>query len=126
MESKELKEGLQRIIDGFESGDYPYESDFIGILKGAIEKQNACSHSALDGGLDTLSASEAVYGLLAWLTCRNEVVTFSARHNAAIAAELADQFCKENNLAEPRDDFNKRLTHPKGEIAIEGRGKNAG
>jgi len=51
MESKELKQGLQRIIEGFESGDYPYESDFIDILKGAIEKQDECSHSALNGVL---------------------------------------------------------------------------
>lgn len=126
MESKDLKEGLQRIIDGFESGDYPYESDFIDILKGAIENQKACSHSALNAGLDTLSASEAIYGLLAWLTCRDEAVTFSAKHDAAIAAELAKQFCEENNLADPKDDFHTRLIHPKGEIAIEGRGKNAG
>jgi hypothetical protein len=77
-------------------------------------------------GLDTLSASEAVYGLLAWLTCRDEVVTFSARHDAAIAAELAKQFCEENNLADPKDDYHTRLIHPKGEIAIEGRGQNAG
>lgn len=76
--------------------------------------------------LDPLNGSEAVYGLLAWLTCRDEVVTFSAKHNAAIAAELADQFCKENNLANPRDDYHTRLIHPKGEIAIAGRGKNVG
>ncbi|MCK5609198.1 hypothetical protein KAR91_45410 [Candidatus Pacearchaeota archaeon] len=72
-----------------------------------------------------LSGSEAVYGLLAWLTCRDEAVTFSAKHNANIAAELAKQFCEENNLPDPKDDYHARLIHPKGEVAIEGRGKNS-
>lgn len=77
-----------------------------------------------DEGGDTLNGSEAVYGLLDWLTCRDKEVTFSAKHNASIAAELAKQFCEENNLGEPRDDYHTRLIHPKGEIAIAGRGKN--
>ena len=92
-----------------------------------MEDQNpSINKSKLSEGLDTLSASEAIYGLLAWLTCRDKAVTFSAKHDAAIAAELADQFCKENNLADPKNDFHTRLIHPKGEVAVEGRGKNAG
>lgn len=90
------------------------------------KNEKAPSQSKLSEGLDTLSGSEAVYGLLAWLTCRDKAVTFSAKHNANIAAELAKQFCEENNLADPRDDYHTRLIHPEGEIAIEGRGKNAG
>lgn len=61
---------------------------------------------------DVLSASEAVYGLLAWLTCRDKPVTFSASHNAAIAAELADEFCKANDLPDPRENYHIRLKHP--------------
>ena len=74
---------------------------------------------------DLLRASEAVYGLLAWLTCRDTPVTFSARHDAAIAAELADEFCKTNNLSEPREDYHYNLISPTGEIAVAGRGSNS-
>ncbi|RLD02266.1 MAG: hypothetical protein DRI32_08995, partial [Chloroflexi bacterium] len=66
---------------------------------------------------DELTGSESVYGLLGWLTAREEAVTFSANHNAAIAAQLAKQFCEENKLEEPRDDWTSRLTHPNGEIS---------
>ncbi len=76
------------------------------------------------GCRDLLSASEAVYGLLGWLTCRDEPVTFSAKHNACIAADLAAKFCKANNLSEPKGDWSTHLIHPKGEVAVSGRGKN--
>ena len=96
----------------------------IGECGKYLKEKKAPSSGPFSDGLDGLSGSEAVYGLLAWLTCRDEAVTFSAKHNANIAAELAKQFCEENNLAEPRDDYHTRLIHPKGEVAIAGRGKN--
>lgn len=60
---------------------------------------------------DKLIASEAVYGLLGWLTSRKEAVTLGSQHNAAIAAELAGEFCKANDLAEPRAEWGKNLLH---------------
>lgn len=68
---------------------------------------------------DKLTGSEAVYGLLGWLTSREGPVTFSGEHDAAIAAELADQFCKTNNLAEPRENWGKNLIHPSAVKVIE-------
>ena len=62
----------------------------------------------------TLSASEAVYGLLAFLTGQDKAVTFSAKHNAAVAADLAESFCKANNLKDPRHNYHKILQYPKG------------
>jgi hypothetical protein len=59
-----------------------------------------------------LSASEAVYGFAAWLTTRYEPVTLSARHDAGIVARLVSEFCKVNNLPEPRDHWEENLTHP--------------
>ena len=73
---------------------------------------------------DMLSASEAVYGFAAWLTGRDAPVTFSGKHNAGIAADLVAEFCKVNNLSEPRPDWTTNLTHPSGEIAVAGRGEN--
>jgi len=66
---------------------------------------------------DILSASEAIYGLLGWLTSRNKTVTFSAKHDASIAAELADEFCIANNLTFPRDDFHTNLIHPASDVS---------
>jgi len=60
-----------------------------------------------------LSGSEAVYGLLAWLTTRESQVTLGAGNDCAIAAELVGEFCKANKLAEPRDDWHTKLIHPK-------------
>lgn len=67
---------------------------------------------------DKLSPSEAVYGMMGWLTSRNEVTkAMSSRHNATQAATLADEFCKVNNLSDPRDGWHKALIHPVGEVS---------
>lgn len=68
---------------------------------------------------DKLTASEALYGFAAWLTTRKEPVTFSEHHDAAIAATLVDEFCKENKLAEPREHWHTNLVHPSGECSTE-------
>lgn len=62
--------------------------------------------------LGGLSAAEALYGFMGWLTTRYEVVTLSAMHEAGIAAELVSEFCKVNGLAEPRDHWEENLIHP--------------
>lgn len=36
----------------------------------------------------------AVYAFAGWLTSRRKPVTLSATHNAAEAAELAEEYCK--------------------------------
>ena len=61
---------------------------------------------------EQLSASEALYGFAGWLTSRAEKTVMSARDAAAPIAELVDQFCKENSLTEPREDWSGRLVHP--------------
>ena len=60
-----------------------------------------------------MSASEALFGFMAWLTARKEVVTFSEIHDAAPAADLVARFIETNNLSEPRDGWAKKLIHPK-------------
>ena len=60
-----------------------------------------------------MTASEALYGFMGWLTSREAVTPeLSAKHNAAIAAELVDEFCKANELRDPRDGWEKTLKHP--------------
>lgn len=60
-----------------------------------------------------LSASEALYGFMGWLTTRDEVVTFSCRHNASKSVDLVREFSDSNSLKEPRDGWEKNLVHPK-------------
>lgn len=61
---------------------------------------------------DVLSPSEALFGFGGWLTTRDEPVTMSAKHDAAVVAELIDEFCKVNGLEEPRQHWERNLTHP--------------
>ena len=62
--------------------------------------------------MDKLSASEALFGVMWWLTSLETPVTFSSHHEAGIAAQLVDEFCKANNLAEPREFSHLNLHHP--------------
>ena len=62
--------------------------------------------------MDKLTASEALFGFMGWLTTLETPVTFSSRHNAAAAAELVDEFCKANKLTEPCDDWELDLVFP--------------
>jgi len=59
-----------------------------------------------------LTASEALYGFMGWLTTRKDAVTFSCRDNAAVAADLVAEFCKTNHLPEPREGWANDLVHP--------------
>lgn len=62
--------------------------------------------------MSEMTASEALFGFAAWLTTRPTVTTLSSGHDATVAADLVAHFCEVNNLAEPRDDWTDRLTHP--------------
>lgn len=60
-----------------------------------------------------INGSEAVFGFVAWLTCRDKPITLSSHDEAGQAAELANVFCRVNNLEPVRDDkYPENLTHP--------------
>ena len=61
-----------------------------------------------------LTATEALYGFMGWLTSRDESLTLSGRHDASVAADLVAQFVKENDLGDvSREDWHKFLHHPR-------------
>ncbi|RKZ96883.1 MAG: hypothetical protein DRQ46_06385 [Gammaproteobacteria bacterium] len=62
---------------------------------------------------DKLTASEAVYGVLAHLSTRVKPITVSEKHDAGILADIANDFCVANGLEDPREDYHKILNHPK-------------
>lgn len=61
---------------------------------------------------DALTASEALYGFMGWLTTRDESVTLGATHDASVAADLVAEFVKANDLNRPRDGWQRNLIHP--------------
>lgn len=90
------------------SGAAPPEDLMLGWFCNAIEA--ACNHRQRTAA--RLTGGEAVYGVLAALTCRKEPQTFSRAHNAGFAAEFAAAFCQVNDLEAPREGWNANLTHP--------------
>ena len=52
---------------------------------------------------EKITASEAVYGFAAWLTTRDEPVTFGSSHDSAGPAELVKQYTEHNGMEPPRD-----------------------
>jgi len=62
--------------------------------------------------MEELTGSEAVFGFAAYLTSLVHGVELGAKHDASVVAELADRFCKVNNLSEPRDNWHHRLIQP--------------
>ena len=62
-----------------------------------------------------LSASEALFGFMAWLTTRDKESGPYGASNATCgeAAELISEFCDVNKLKEPVDGWEEYLTHPK-------------
>jgi len=62
--------------------------------------------------MDKLIASEALYGFMAWLTTRDEVVSFGSTHDCAVAVDLIVEFSKVNSLEGPRDTWPEGFIMP--------------
>jgi hypothetical protein len=60
-----------------------------------------------------MNATEAIYGFMGWLTCREEAVTFGSSHDAAKAAELCKEWCEANKLPDVSDAWPNNIVHPK-------------
>jgi hypothetical protein len=58
---------------------------------------------------EELSPSGALYGFGGWLTTRDEPVTMSGSHDAAIVAELIDDFITTQDLDQPEDHWEDDL-----------------
>jgi len=62
---------------------------------------------------DAKLAHASLFAFMGWLTCRDKPVTLSGNHNAAIAAELVDEFAKANKLPQPDKGMIEQFSHPK-------------
>lgn len=66
---------------------------------------------------DKLTPSETLYGFCGWLTSRKEEVTLSTHHECGPVVDLIGQFCRANNLSDPREGWENNLIHPSGECS---------
>ncbi len=62
--------------------------------------------------MDELNASEALFGFMGWLTTRETVLSVGSHHECASAADAVKAFCDANNLAKPREGWEKNFVHP--------------
>ena len=61
---------------------------------------------------DRITASEALYGFMGWLTSRQGTLTLGGSHDCAPAADVVNEFCDANDLAEPRSGWHRNFVHP--------------
>lgn len=59
---------------------------------------------------EELNSSEALFAFGGMLTSLDKPITIGSSHDAAIIAELIDEFIKKYNLPEVRDDWDKELS----------------
>ncbi len=62
--------------------------------------------------MDKINASEALFGFMGWLTTRDTVLSVGKHHVCGPVADAVKAFCDANNLAEPRDGWEKNFVHP--------------
>ena len=62
---------------------------------------------------DFMNSSEALFGFMAWLTTRKEVLSIGSSEDCSPFPELIAEFCKVNRLPAVRENYSDLLTHPK-------------
>ena len=94
--------------------DKPEEQAWLCDANIQIALEQHCKNTKFEvKDLDELTGSEALFEFCGWLTTRKEKTVMSSTNDAACIAELIKEFCETNKLVDPRNDWDKRLTHPK-------------
>ncbi|RSE88179.1 hypothetical protein [Achromobacter aegrifaciens] len=94
--------------------DLQHKAAYAAMLAAAPSPASVAPGDAQD---EKITPADAVYGLMAWLSGRDEIVTLSARHGAAIAAELANAFCTANGLEQFSPGYPDNLKYPSTDLA---------
>jgi len=63
--------------------------------------------------VEILSPSEALFGMMGWLTTRDKQTKLSSKDDCSEPAQLIGKFIKANKLKHPRRNWEKKLKHPK-------------
>ena len=72
-------------------------------------KNTMAEGQSVSAKTEELSASEALFGFTGWLTTRKEKTVMSSTDDCAIIVGLVTEFCKVQNLKEPRENWDKKL-----------------
>jgi hypothetical protein len=68
-----------------------------------LDKYNGASEHTINN--QQITAAEAIYGFVSWLTTREEPTVMSSNDNAAPAAERIKEFLESNKIDDSRVDF---------------------
>lgn len=82
------------------------------------EKQLKKRGQAAMSALSDITPTDAVYGIMAWLTSQPHRVVLSANDNAAIGAEAVAAFLKANNLPDVSERYPHNLTYQIGRAHV--------
>lgn len=113
--AEEEQKEQKRIIDALDSGEaanYEEAKAVVGSGDADADAERPGENKPERNKIRRLSASEAVYGFIAWLTTRKEKTLLSSSDDAAPVAELIAEFCKANKLSEARDGWEWILVYP--------------
>ena len=94
--------------------DKPTNEDWLGADSVEVNLNAYCATTKFKVRelTDKLTASEALFGFVGWLTMRAEETVMSGHHDAGVIADLVGEFCKVNSLVEPGKNWFDNLTHP--------------
>lgn len=63
-----------------------------------------------------LTASEALFAFVGWITTFDVTLIAGAKHDAAVWAHLVDEFIKANEFAEPREGWDRLVAYPEKDV----------
>lgn len=67
--------------------------------------------SNISDNTNSIPSTDAVYGVLAWLTTQEEIITLSKYHDSTIAAKAAAAFIESNKLPAPSKHYPNNLIY---------------
>ena len=126
MDKTQLETKLKGLINSESRENDSNTPDFLlaEFMVGCLDAFELASNSRevwygveLEPGKANLSASEAIYGFCAWLTTRKEKTVMSSSDDAAPICDLIKQYCEENKLKEPCENWATNLVRPSGECS---------
>ncbi len=61
---------------------------------------------------DKLTASEAIWALAGWLSCRDTTLKVGAKHNCVPLVDAVAEFVQANELKEPTEGWEVHIVRP--------------
>ena len=104
----ELDDGQRLTVEAIAGGDWPPATLVLGHRTAAGDNFSI----GYERPGHVLTASEALFGFLGWLTTREEELRVGSHCNVPPALELLERYRIHNGLPEPREGWEKRQSAP--------------